>query len=210
MLKGTIYITYDINLCLSNLNTCKTIVVADEPDNYNIPGKVGGSLLIPPYEALVAIIDSDESKFRYEYLTYLSSNITVNKFIDIILQALIAGTNIIILLDKEGPKFDMVLKEFFITTFGIYIGDSSNQFKFDLTYIPFILNRLYANDSIDCKQFLQLFPEGTIFDPFILRKLSFDYNIPFINDYENGIYFSKQSKILKNGGLIQSVVKRIG
>ena len=104
----------------------------------------------------------------------------------------------------------MVLKEFFITTFGIYIGDSSNQFKFDLTYIPFILNRLYANDSIDCKQFLQLFPEGTIFDPFILRKLSFDYNIPFINDYENGIYFSKQSKILKNGGLIQSVVKRIG
>ena len=70
MIKGTIYISYDINLCLANLNTCKTIIIADEPDLYNIPGKIGGSLLLPPYEALVSMIDGDEEKFRYEYLSY--------------------------------------------------------------------------------------------------------------------------------------------
>ena len=210
MLKGTIYVTYDINLCLSNLNTCKTIVIADEPDNYNVPGKIGGSLLLPPYDALVAVIDGDEQKFRYEYINYLSTNVTVNKFINIILQALIVGTNIIILLDKEGPKFDMVLKEFFAVVFGIYIGDGSNQFQFDINFFPGILNRLYMDDDIDCKNFLLLSPEGCQFNPFILRKLCFDYNIPFINDHEAGMFFSKQSKILKNGGLIRNAVQRIG
>ena len=98
MIKGTIYITSDINLCLSNLNVCKTIIIAEDIDNYFIPDKIGGSLLLPPYEALAAIIDDDDEKFRYEYLTYLNTNPTVNKFIDIILQALIAGTNIILFI----------------------------------------------------------------------------------------------------------------
>lgn len=209
MLKGTIYLTYDINLCISNLNTCKTIIIADEPSNYNVPGGIGGSLLLPPYDALVATIDGDEQKFRYEYINYLSTNPTVNKFINIILHALIVGTNIIILLDKEGPKFDMVLKEFFAVVFGIYIGDGANQFQFDMHFFPGILSRLYADGNIDCKNFLLLIPEGYQFDPFILRKLCFDYNIPFINDYESGMFFNKQSKILKNGGLIHTV-KRIG
>ena len=158
MLKGTIYITYDMNLCLANLNSCKTIVVADEPDQYNIPGKIGGSLLVPPYEALAAFVEGDEERFRYEYLNYLSTNITVNRFTNIILQALIAGTNIIILLDREGPKFDILLKDYFMMTFGILLGDESNQFTFDLNYIPVILNRLYSDEDINVNYFLQLYP----------------------------------------------------
>lgn len=209
MLKGTIYVSYDINLCLANLNTCKTIIIADEPDLYNIPGKIGGSLLLPPYEALVSIIDNDEAKFRYEYLNYLSNNPTVNSFVDIILQALIAGTNIIFLIDKEGPKFDLVLKEFFIGAFGIIIGDESNQFQFDMNYIPIILNRLYADDSINAEYYLKLFPENIPFDPFILRKLSYDTNILFTDEYNINMHFKKMSKIYRNGGLIRNVVKRI-
>ena len=209
MLKGTIYITYDINLCLANLNTCKTVIIADEPDLYNIPGKIGGSLLLPPYEALVSIIDNDEEKFRYEYTYYLLSDITVNKFLNIILQALIAGTNIIFLIDKEGPKFDMVLREFFISNFGIIIGDDSHQFAFDANYIPVILNRLYTDDDINVDYYLKLFPEEVPFDPFIIRKMSYDYNMSFTNDHDAFLYYKKRSKILKNGGLISGVIKRL-
>jgi len=209
MLKGTIYITYDMNLCLANLGTCKTIVVADEPDIYNSPGKIGGSILVPPYEALAAIIDGDEEKFRYEYLNYLNTNLTANKFINILLQALMAGTNMIIILDREGPKFDMVLKEYFMMFFGIVLGDESNAFQFDLNYIPAILNRLYMDDDIPVNNFLQLYPENLPYDPVILRKMAFDYNVPFVNDYETGIYFNKMSKIMKNGGLIRNVVQRV-
>lgn len=211
MLKGTIYITYDINLCLANLNTCKTIVIADEPDMYNIPGKIGGSLLVPPYQALMAVIDGDEEKFNYEYLNYLTIDPTVNKFINIILQALIAGTNIIFLMDKEGPtKFDMTLKEYFIGSFGIILGDNNIPFQFDLNYIPVILNKLYSEDDFSSQNYLELFPFEIPFDPFILRKLSFDMNMPFINDYQANNYFKKISKIMKNGGIIQNVVQRIG
>ena len=210
MLKGTIYITYDMNLCLANLGTCKTIVVADEPEQYNIPGKIGGSLLVPPYEALAAFVEGDEERFRFEYLNYLSTNITVNRFINIILQALMAGTNIIILLDREGPKFDILLKDYFMMFFGILLGDESNQFTFDLNYIPAILNKLYMDDDIPINNFLGLYPENIPFDPVILRKMAFDFRIPFVNDYETGTYFSKLSKVMKNGGLIQNAVVRIG
>ena len=210
MLKGTIYITYDENLCLSNLNTCKTIIVADEPDSYNIPGKIGGSLLVPPYEALVHIIDADEEKFRYEYLAYLTNNITVNKFINIILQALMAGTNMIILLDKEGPKFDILLKEYFMMAFGIIIGDSNTNFQYDINFIPVILNRLYMEDDIDIDIFLELFPEHIPFDPYVLRKLAFDAGIVFVDEITVSNHFKKCSKIKKNGGIVRNVVQRIG
>lgn len=209
MLKGTIYITYDINLCLANINNCKTIVIADEPDLFNIPGKVGGSLLLPPYEALVAIIDGDEEKFRYEYMRYLMTDVTVNKFINILLQALIAGTNMIFLIDKDGPKFDLVLREFFMTYFGIVLGTGSQQFVFNPGFIPAILNRLYIDDDISVDYYLQLFPQEIPFDPFIISKMAYDYDLPFIGDYATMGYYKKRSKILKNGGIIRGVVQRL-
>lgn len=210
MIKGTIYVTYDINLCIANLNTCKNIIIADEPDMYQVPDKIGGSLLLPPYEALAAIIDGDEDKFRYEYLSYLTNDITVNKFINIILQALLAGTNIIFLMDREGPKFDTVLKEFFAMSFGIFIGDSSNQFQFDINYLPIILNRLYFEDEISAGYYLTLFPIEIPFDSYSLRKLAYEHQVPFTGEYDMNNYFKKMSKINKNGGLIRNVVQRIG
>lgn len=210
MLKGTIYITNDINLCMANLNTCRTIVVADEPDVFNIPGKIGGSILLPPYEALAALVDYDnDSIFKYEYLKYLSTNITVTKFIDIILQALLVGTNIIFLVDHEGPNFTEELKEFFMGNFGIYLGDKSHQFQYDITYMPVILSRLYANDSIDRDYFLRLFPQEVVFDSFTIGKLMYDSKINFNNGADAITYFKKISLVLKNGGKIQGVVKRL-
>ena len=210
MLKGTIYITKDINLCLSNLNTCRTIAVMDEPDVLNIPGKIGGSILLPPYEALAALVDYDSDEmFKYEYMNYLNNNITVTKFIDIILQALIAGTNIIFLIDYEAPNFIGELKEFFMVNFGIYLGDDKHQFQYDIRYMPTILSRLYANDSIDMNYFLKLFPQEVVFDSFTIGKLMYDAKINFNNGTDAIKYFKKISLILKNGGKIQGVVKRL-
>lgn len=211
MLKGTIYITYDINLSLSNLNTCKTIIIADESDKYNIPGKIGGNLLSPPYQALTAVIDGDEEKFKYEYLNYLTLDPIVNKFINIILKALLVGTNIIFLMDKDGPvKFDMVLKEYFMVSFGIILGDNNIQFQYDINYIPIILNKLYTEDDFSSDEYLKAFPLEIPFDPFILRKLAFDTNYTFIDEYNANMHFKKMSKIIKSGGIIRNVVKRIG
>ena len=206
MLKGTIYITYDTNLCLANLGTCKTIAVVDEPDIVNIPGKIGGSILLPPYEALAALVDNDYNKFEYLYINYLANNPSVIKFIDIILQALLVGTNIILLIDSEGPKFDDVLRKLFMG-FGICIGDDKTQFQYNISAMPMILTRLYANDSINAEYFLRLYPHEVGFDPFILRKLSYNYGIYFTNDAEMSFHFKHRSIILK-GGKIQDVISR--
>ena len=210
MFKGTIYITHDPRICLANLNTCKTITVVDESDYLNIPGKIGGSLLLPPYEALAALVDDAYGDFEYSYMNYLANNLTVVKFIDIILQALIVGTNILLLVEQEGPRFERELKQFFVSNFGIYMGDEADEFKYDPAYIPMILNRLYANDSIEKEYFLKLYPLELPLDQFIGRKLSYEYNIFFNTHQETEMYFKKLSKIMKNGGKIQGVVKRLG
>lgn len=207
LLKGTVYVTYDINLCLSNLNMCKTIVIADEPDQYNIPGKIGGSILLPPYEAMVCLVDNNIDGFRTEYLSYLRTDYSVDRFMSIIIQALILGTNIIFLMDPQGPEFEMVLKEFFMTQYGILLGDSNTPFSFDISYTPFILNKLYAEDNIPKEMYLNLYPQESTFDQFTLQKLMYEYAINSDLVGANN-YFKKQSLILKNGGIIRGVVKR--
>lgn len=211
ILKGTIYITNDINLCLSNLNMCKTIVIADEPDQYNIPGKIGGSLLLPPYEAMEYLIDGDMNSFNREYLNYLQTNYSVDKFVSIIIQALIAGTNIIFLLEDEEELTDQIevtLLNFFVMQYGIIIGTSSRSFAFDTTYTPFILNKLYAEEDMPKETYLNLFPQEIPFDQFTLQKLMYEYDIQFPSLQMANEYFKKQSIIFKNGGLIHGVVKR--
>ena len=209
LLKGTIYITTDINLCLSNLNMCKTIIIADEPDNYRIPQAIGGSLLLPPYEAMTALIDGNDAEFNMGYMDYLNNNPSVYKFINIILQALIAGTNIIFLIDSEGINFELSLREFFMTSFGILIGDSSHVFSYDITYTPIILNRLYISDDISKETYLTLYPNDMDIEPFFVSKLSYEFNI-ILNDIRiANEYFKKYSKVLKNGGIIRDVVSRL-
>lgn len=209
LLKGTIYITTDINLCLSNLNMCKTIIIADEPDNYRIPQAIGGSLLLPPYEAMTALINGNDAEFNMGYMDYLNNNPSVYKFINIILQALIAGTNIIFLIDSEGINFELSLREFFMTSFGILIGDSGHVFSYDITYTPIILNRLYISDDISKETYLTLYPNDMNIEPFFVSKLSYEFNIIFNDIRIANEYFKKYSKVLKNGGIIRDVVSRL-
>lgn len=209
LLKGTIYITNDINLCLSNLNMCKTIIIADEPDNYRIPQAVGGSLLLPPYEAMSALVDGEENIFKSIYMDYLNNNLSVYKFINIILQALIAGTNIIFLIDSEGINFEIVLREYFMASFGIIIGDSGHVFSCDITYTPVILNRLYISDDISKETYLTLYPYEADIDPFFVNKLSLEFNMKFKDIVTAHNYFKRYSKVLKNGGIIRGVVRRL-
>lgn len=208
MFNGTIYITYDINLCLSNLGNCKSIIVADNTDVYNIPDKIGGSLLLPPYEALAAMIDENDEKFRYEYLRYLSTDPMVIKFIDIILQALISGTNMLLFIEPEGPNYTMVLKEYFLESFGIVLGDQNVPFQYNQAFFPIVISRLYMNDAIPKEYFLKLFPENIQFDNFVLQKLIYEYGLVF-NYIEAESYLKKISKVLKNNGEIKGVIRRL-
>lgn len=209
LLKGTIYITNDINLCLTNMAMCKTIIIADEPENYRMPQAIGGSLLLPPYQALELLVDGNERDFEFEYDQYLNNDISVYKFINIILQALIVGTNIIFLVESNDIDFMKVLRRYFAVSFGIILGDSMNPFSFDINYTPSILNRLYSCDDISKETYLSLYPLEFDIDPFCVGKLQADFNMRFNNIKEAHEYFKRYSQVLKNGGIIRDAVSRL-
>lgn len=209
LLKGTIYITNDINLCLTNMAMCKTIIIADEPENYRMPQAIGGSLLLPPYQALELLVDGNERDFEFEYDQYLNNDISVYKFINIILQALIVGTNIIFLVESNDIDFMKVLRRYFAVSFGIILGDSMNPFSFDINYTPTILNRLYSCDDISKETYLSLYPLEFDIDPFCVGKLQADFNMRFNNIKEAHEYFKRYSQVLKNGGIIRDAVSRL-
>lgn len=209
LLKGTIYITNDINLCLTNMAMCKTIIIADEPENYRMPQAIGGSLLLPPYQALELLVDGNERDFEFEYDQYLNNDISVYKFINIILQALIVGTNIIFLVESNDIDFMKVLRRYFAVSFGIILGDSMNPFSFDINYTTTILNRLYSCDDISKETYLSLYPLEFDIDPFCVGKLQADFNMRFNNIKEAHEYFKRYSQILKNGGIIRDAVSRL-
>lgn len=209
LLKGTIYITNDINLCLTNMAMCKTIIIADEPETYRMPQAIGGSLLLPPYQALELLVDGNERDFEFEYDQYLNNDISVYKFINIILQALIVGTNIIFLVESNDIDFMKVLRRYFAVSFGIILGDSMNPFSFDINYTPTILNRLYSCDDISKETYLSLYPLEFDIDPFCVGKLQADFNMRFNNIKEAHEYFKRYSQVLKNGGIIRDAVSRL-
>ena len=209
LLKGTIYITNDINLCLTNMAMCKTIIIADEPENYRMPQAIGGSLLLPPYQALELLVDGNERDFEFEYDQYLNNDISVYKFINIILQALIVGTNIIFLVESNDIDFMKVLRRYFAVSFGIILGDSMNPFSFDINYTTSILNRLYSCDDISKETYLSLYPLEFDIDPFCVGKLQADFNMRFNNIKEAHEYFKRYSQVLKNGGIIRDAVLRL-
>ena len=209
LLKGTIYITNDINLCLTNMAMCKTIIIADEPENYRMPQAIGGSLLLPPYQALELLVDGNERDFEFEYDQYLNNDISVYKFINIILQALIVGTNIIFLVESNDIDFMKVLRRYFAVSFGIILGDSMNPFSFDINYTTTILNRLYSCDDISKETYLSLYPLEFDIDPFCVGKLQADFNMRFNNIKEAHEYFKRYSQVLKNGGIIRDAVLRL-
>ena len=209
LLKGTIYITNDINLCLTNMAMCKTIIIADEPENYRMPQAIGGSLLLPPYQALELLVDGNEGDFEFEYDQYLNNDISVYKFINIILQALIVGTNIIFLVESNDIDFMKVLRRYFAVSFGIILGDSMNPFSFDINYTTSILNRLYSCDDISKETYLSLYPLEFDIDPFCVGKLQADFNMRFNNIKEAHEYFKRYSQMLKNGGIIRDAVSRL-
>ena len=209
LLKGTIYITNDINLCLTNMAMCKTIIIADEPENYRMPQAIGGSLLLPPYQALELLVDGNERDFEFEYDQYLNNDISVYKFINIILQALIVGTNIIFLVESNDIDFMKVLKRYFAVSFGIILGDSMNPFSFDINYTTSILNRLYSCDDISKETYLSLYPLEFDIDPFCVGKLQADFNMRFNNIQSAHEYFKRYSQMLKNGGIIRDAVSRL-
>ena len=170
MLKGTIYITSDINVVYNySVGFQNKIISLDEDgvlqeDNNNI---IGGSCLLPPMLAKIAESDSDEYKYEMLYKEHLLNNFQQG-FIGALIAALYKGKNLLLFLPELGYSFTRdKLCQYIFQLYGLNIGilEYENNMIvtkvpcwYDPTAIPIWLNLIYEARIISAYEYLVNYP----------------------------------------------------
>lgn len=215
MFKGTIYMTSDINIVNNSINSCKVLMVTNEPLLEGHPNRVGATILLPPTQAIIADADDDMMTFQNLYYQYLISD-EVTEFITLLFYILNKGINILMYIPKEDVKsLDYVgfLLSFFMNNYGIQIGTDQVQFSFNPQFEGIVGDMLYLNELIDYDELLLGFNVALLNDATI-TKMSTRVNpyilgTPSIMDLRN--YFIRyQQNIFKCNKFLEPVVSRKG
>ena len=143
------------------------------------PNLIGGTVLLPPIDALCAEQDGDEIKYNKIYLSYFQDE-RVNLFMEALISALLLGTNIVMYI-HDAAEFESTprkLREVVGYLYGIHIG-SLGQFPAqyeiqDPRCVKCWLTAAYKCNAITPREFMYLYP-GTIIDSDeMLNKLIYD------------------------------------
>lgn len=182
MLKGSIYITTDINVLRQMMSTNK-IVIVGEPDQALVQSTnaLVASVLLPPYNCMMAKMDNDINQFTMLYYNHLMSN-EVSNFIAAIIRALYNGTNI--LLYSTQDEFSLYFEQFYnfmIANYGIYIGTPANQFMVDSTLNWKLCSALYLFELFTVEEFFINYPSGIQIPDDVIMKLIYELN-PYVED----------------------------
>lgn len=208
LLKGTIYITEDMNIVNSipyNSNT--KIVNLDEddilPDSSNI---LVGTCLLPPIEAKIAEVDGNQTLYDTIYSNHLMMPFQ-QQFISALLSYLYKGGNLILFLPELGYNNtkDMIIYEMF-KLYGIHIGLIGDQDPqkancyYDETCIPMWLNSIYSVSAISPYEFLYMYPlDAVLNNNVIIRKLvkelnpygeNFNEQVGYIHEFHKKIHIN--------------------
>lgn len=167
ILKGTIYITDDVNVVYQfPIGPMNKIINLDEddvlPENNNI---IGGTCLLPPINAKIAEADGDEHTYDMCYMNHLQEPYQY-MFIAALLSFLYKGGNLLLFLPELGytntrDKF----VQFMYVLYGVHIGVINNpnpmvgNCYYDNTAIPIWLNLIYCSRVISGKEYLIMMPE---------------------------------------------------
>lgn len=142
------------------------------------PNLIGGTVLLPPIDALCAEQDGDEAKYNRLYLAYFQED-RVNLFMEALISALLLGTNIVLYV-HDSAEFESTprkLREVVGYLYGIHIG-SLGQFPVqyeiqDHRCVKCWLTAAYKCNAITPREFMYLYP-GPIDSDEMLNKLIYD------------------------------------
>ena len=209
--SGTIYMTSDINMVQNNINSCKVLMVTNEPLFQNHPNRVAATILLPPTQAIIADADDDMQTFEALYYNYLISD-EVTEFISIVLYVLYTGVNVLIYIPSEDVKslsYVGFLLEFLKNNYGIQVGTDAIPYLLDINYLPMIVDMLYLNELISYKDVIMSFSISMISDMSICKMYA-DSN-PYTRcntPQEMRQYFTDyQNRIINNNNVfMESVV----
>ena len=201
-LKGTIYITDDLQLVRSVPDRTVKIISLDEENRIspNEPNVIVGTCLLPPMEALIAEADGDEDLYDIYYINHLNDPY-IQEFIGVIISALYKGISLLLYapMMKENI-FVSKLKTHLWALYGIGIGiPGGEQCQYDSRCIPIWLNMMYFANVISFNEFLLYYPENAQLSDAIANKLIADIK-PVAESYSSRINELRiyQQKLKKN------------
>lgn len=209
MLKGTIYITDNIDLIYNTpLNSMSKIISLDEDGVLDTNNKdiIGGTCLLPPMEAKIAEADGNEQMYDTVYSNHLLLPFQ-QQFVAALIAFLYKGGNLILFLPELGyTNTSEKLIEHLFKLYGIHIGLIGHQNPFlancfyDDKCIPIWLNLIYMAGVITPKEYLYMYPvDAMITNEQVIMKLVNEMN-PYgstIAEKKNYI-FKFHKKIHKN------------
>lgn len=215
MLKGTIFITPNINIIYNTpLNGNTRVVSLDEDgvlgDNKDI---ISGVCLLPPIEAKIAEADGNERAYDAAYANHLLLPFQ-QKFIAALIAYLYKGGNLILFLPEIGYTNTMdKLVEHLFRAYGIHVGiigatdPKIANCYYDAKCIPIWLNLIFSSNVISAYEYLYMYPvDAKIQNQNIMNLLLMQMN-PYgetINDKIDYILRFHQ-KIHVNPKLIQAI-----
>lgn len=193
VLKGTIYVTDNMDFVTSVPDQSVKIISLDEDNrlNPNDPNVVIGTCLLPPIEALIAEADGDEDLYNIHYINHLNSPY-VQEFIGVLISALYRGISLLLFAPQMKENISIVkLRQHLWSLYGITIGIVGGEScSFDPRCIPIWLNMVYSANVISPYEFLIEYPENVIFNNMIMNKLISEIK-PVGNSYEDRVEFIK-------------------
>ena len=185
---GSINVTSDIKLVEDVLYSGGVkVVIVDEENPFQGANNivVMGSVLLPPYEALAAMIDGETRIFAQIYHEYLCRR-EPESFIVLLITCLYRGMNILLFIpDQEADFLQPLLYQFAL--FGIIVGSVSNVFMINPQQEPQRVILMYLYDYITADEYLKMLPINVPIDERVLPLLIRDIN-PHLPVYSKDDY----------------------
>ena len=208
LLKGTIYITEDMNIINSIPYNSNTKIVSLDEDNI-LPESshiLVGTCLLPSIEAKIAEVDGNQSLYDTIYSNHLMLPFQ-QQFIAALLSYLYKGGNLILFLPELGYNNtkEMIIYEIF-KLYGVHIGligDPNPQKAncyYDDSCVPMWLNSIYSVSAISPYEFLYMYPTDALLNNnVIIRKLvkelnpygeNFNDQVAYIHEFHKKIHIN--------------------
>ena len=163
---GSMSLLFDPKIvCDMMMNNPSVKVISLDEDNAvpmlsdeNNPQVVPGTVLLPPIEAMWAIVDEQEEQFAQAYYMHLVSPECM-QYIAALLSAAYRGYNVIFYYPNESDKIINYLYNFLMTQYGIRLAvNAVNPFAFDKMSVPLYCNSMFSIKGIGIGEYLQYYP----------------------------------------------------
>lgn len=126
------------------------------------PQVIMGTILLPPVEAMWALVDGDKEQFNQIYSMHLIEPVCID-FLSALLAFIYRGGKLIVYhpdLNNECIKF---LYNYFQQMMGIHISTSNvDPFAWNPAFIPYYCNSIYSIGAMTPYQYLYEYPEDAL------------------------------------------------